>query len=657
MFKNWSRWQLAFSGILLMLLIFLAIGEYLGWPFLAKPIEKSLTKILNQRVSIADHDFQVRFFGGIRMHIAQLDIAAPVWSKSSHLMIAKQLFLDIRYIDLWHAYRDQPLYIQRLQADYLDANVERLLDGRNSWQSKTNSTSKTASVILPSFGRLAVTKGQLHYVDALLLADVNADFSLDNAASNKTQKGSTLNLNANGIYKKLPLKITLITTAQLPTSTNTLQKLPIALIELKATIDSTMISFNGTTTDILHLSDFKGNFDSNGQSLAAVGDFLGITLPTTSAFNMHGLINKTKEDWHVSVDGLQIGASRLNGKFIYNNHLMVPLLKGRLGGTKLLLTDLGPAIGAVPGATKRNKVLPSRPFDLASLRKMDAEVLIDIEYIDMNTRFLAPLRPLRCNLQLKEGILTLKNLDARTSEGSLMGDISLDGRSTKALWDANLQWSNVRLEHWVRQKRAHKSLPYITGKLNGKAVLKGQGRSTAEILASLNGSFLSEIQHGSLSHFVIEAAGLNLVQALGVLFVGDDLLPLQCAVVSLEVKTGVFRPKVMLFDTSDSTIWVDGDLSLAAEVLNLRAIVLPKDFSLISLRTPLNITGTFANPHVSLDKKPIGLKLAGSVLLGLLNPLAAVIPLFDSGDATEAKRRSAGCKQFMQNKPIKSTIH
>ena len=116
----------------------------------------------------------------------------------------------------------------------------------------------------------------------------------------------------------------------------------------------------------------------------------------------------------------------------------------------------------------------------------------------------------------------------------------------------------------------------------------------------------------------------------------------------LLAKNGVFTPRVMVVDTTDSTVWVDGSLSLATEKLNLRAMALPKDFSPLTLRVPLYVKGSFANPQVTLDKKPIGLKLATSVLLAIINPLAAAIPLLDSGDTKEAKKRAAICSSLMQ---------
>ena len=51
----------------------------------------------------------------------------------------------------------------------------------------------------------------------------------------------------------------------------------------------------------------------------------------------------------------------------------------------------------------------------------------------------------------------------------------------------------------------------------------------------------------------------------------------------------------------------------------------------LALCTQLRLRGSFANPDVSLEKGPMGLKLVTSFLLAMVNPLAALIPLFDPG--------------------------
>ena len=666
-----KKWNI-FAVLIAALIIGVALGEYAGWPFLAAPLEKQLSSLTNRQVRLSISEainsqsnnnqaskaakFQVKFLGGVTLKTTKLHIAAPAWSSKPYFVDANNIRLKLRYIDIWWAYRGQPLHIQSMQATTLSSYIERKADGRASWHFRNKPRDPNKPIRLPTFDQLLLKNALLHIEDAPLKSNIEAQLSLVSNTvkgdSNATKKdspvsnNSKLTANATGRFKDLPLKIKLVSSGDLPTGTGESKKLP-ADITFSANIGRANLSFKGSTKDMMHPSNFAGDYKLSGPSLAAVGDLVGVTLPTTAEFSTNGSVEKQDLIWNTKINQMAIGGSRLNGRFSYDKSLATPLLKGKLAG-KLVITDLGPAFGANADDKNPNKVLPSRPFDLASLRKMNADIMIDMQYLDLKTRFLEPLKPLQAHLQLNNAVLTLKKIKTLTAGGQLTGDMGLDGRGSKALWDANLAWNGVRLEHWVKQKRADGLPPYISGRLNGKADLKGQGKSTAEILASLDGSIRSELNQGAVSHLGIEVAGLDVAQSIGVLFKGDEALPVQCAVVDLQAKNGVFTPRVMVVDTTDTTVWVDGSLSLATEKLNLRAMALPKDFSPLTLRVPLNVTGNFANPQVSLEKKPVGLKLATSVLLAIINPLAAVIPLLDSGDTKEAKQRAAGCKNLMQ---------
>jgi uncharacterized protein involved in outer membrane biogenesis len=144
--------------------------------------------------------------------------------------------------------------------------------------------------------------------------------------------------------------------------------------------------------------------------------------------------------------------------------------------------------------------------------------------------------------------------------------------------------------------------------------------------------------------------GLDLAQSLGVYFKGDNALVLDCALADLGVAAGTLLPRLLVLDTSDSTVWVDGSVSLATEQMDLRAVVAPKDFSILTLRSPLHIQGSLSQPKVSVEKGPLGLKLGSALLLGLLNPLAAILPLVDVGSRTQARANAAGCEVRMHHK-------
>ena len=784
-------WGLALLGGLLVLVAGLAVGEWMGWPILAGPLQRSLSQQLHRTVSLqavsdgqkdatspavdtaatpastpasqptskptsksastpsanraanppsaasvplpaaapaitalqtpVPPGFRVRFLGGVHLTAPWLTVAAPDWSAAPYLMQAQDLVLDLRYADLWRAWRGQPLLIQGLQARRLDAHLERQADGRVSWQFGPDRVPDPAvpPPSLPVVERLAVVQGHVQVQDVPDLLSLQADLSVVDAAT--PALGSLLQVNGRGQFRGLPLTLALTASGALPgaqTDTRVAAQsdpavgAPAVPLTLTARIGRASLSFEGSATDPVKLLGLAGRFTLQGPSLAAVGDPLRVTLPTTAAFRSRGRLARRADGWYVLIDDATVGTSQLSGAFAYYTDRAVPLLAGRLGGKRLHLADLGPAVGlapkvpagaaaatglslageqtaaltgvlpaplpaalpasvtavtpavqpGLPPATGRapalvdrrhpGKVLPDRPFDLAALRVMDADVLIDFAEADLNTRWLEPLRPLHGHLLLAGGVLALRDLDARTAQGRLGGQVQLDGRDSVALWTADLRWDRVRLESWVHQAQGDNRAPYISGQLDGRAKLTGQGRSTAEILASLKGSTHTELTGGAISHLAVEVAGLDVAQALGLMVVGDDALPVGCAVADLVVDRGVFRPRVMVLDTTDSALWVDGSLSLATETMDLRGVVSPKDFSPLALRSPLHVQGSFANPKLSLELGRLAPRVAASALLALVNPLAALLPLIDTGDTDRAARAASSCRALMERHTV-----
>ena len=655
------RWRLIGAGVLAAAVVGVGVCEAMGWPFLAAPMQRWIGKTIARPVAFSEDPavqpkVKIHVLGGIDITAAYIMIGAPAWSAAPHMLLARDARMTLGYMDLWRASRGEPLRIRELRAAQLDSHIERLADGRASWQlGKVSDTPDTAEIPsrVPGFGLLQVDAGSMVYRDALAAVDLDAKFSLvDGAAqADAAASGAGFQFQAGGTYRKLPMKVELKTTGVLPVIAEDAAAVALP-VTLEARVGGARMSFKGTATDALNFTALKGRFSVQGPSLAAVGDPLHVTLPTTGPFHAEGLIAKQGAVWNVVAEQVSIGASRLAGAFTYDPRSRVPVLAGRLTGSKLQLADLGPAVGAPAAAASaptrvnatRGRVLPDRPFDLPALRAMDANVLIDIADLDLGSGFLEPLKPLRTHLVLAGGVLTLREIDARTGQGQLGGTVQLDGRGAQALWTADLRWAGVRLESWIHQKRADSAPPFATGSLNGQARVAGQGKSTAAILGSMRGGVRMQLVDGTISHLAVEAAGLDIAQGLGVLIKGDDALPVQCSVVDLVAEQGVLRPRVLVLDTRDSALWIDGSISLANEAMDLRVIVTPKDFSPLALRTPLHVRGTFADPSISLDKGQLGARLGASALLGLINPLAALIPFIDTGNSADAKRGADDCR-------------
>lgn len=295
-------------------------------------------------------------------------------------------------------------------------------------------------------------------------------------------------------------------------------------------------------------------------------------------------------------------------------------------------------------------MLPDKKLDIPSLTAMNAKVKVDIDQFDLGTKALAPLSKLQSELVLQDGSLALRDLRAIAPEGRLTGTTRLEGRGAAALWSADLTLGGVELARWLLVKRTDSERPpsaqpdssaapppqaYISGKLAARLIVSGKGRSTAEILASINGQADLSVRGGTVSRLVIEAFGVDLAQGLGVLLSGDDALPMRCARLQVVVNDGVATVQRGVLDNSDSTLALIGGLSLRDETLDLKAVAKPKDMSLFTLRSPLRVTGAWSTPSIALEGDKLAARALAAVVLGSLAGPAALLPFVDLGSNSD----------------------
>ena len=664
------RVGMSIAAVVAVLVVAIGVCEWWGWPFLARPIENTLASTLDRKVALraadaasapSQRDIRIRFFGGLSVAAPHLEIGAPAWSRAPHMLLASDGALQLRYIDLWRARDGAPLRIRRLEAERLDAIVERTADGRASWQfgARPAADDEKKKTALPDFDRLHVGDGRFSYRDEALQADIKGRFTLlDGGDAPPPDRPNGLRVDAEGRYRDRPLKAELRSIGVLPWIAKDAAVRPVPLM-IEVSSGAARFRFDGSATDLMNLAGLGGRFALSGPSLAAIGDPIGVTLPTTHPFRSAGALQKQSEVWNVRIEDWTVGDSRLNASLRYDGGRAVPLLEGRVGGAKLLLSDLGPAIGAdskgeakaapkaaAAASAPGGRVLPDRAFDLPSLRAMDANVLLNFAELDLNSERIEPLRPLRAHLTLRSGVLKIDDIEARTGAGSLRGSVGLDGTAARAVWRTDLHWEGVHLDRWIKQSRPDGQPPYVSGELRGYAKLEGRGRSTAEILGGMGGQLRTELRHGTISHLAMEAAGLDLAQALGVFVRGDRPLAVHCGLADLRADKGVLTPRALVVDTSDSVVWFDGTVSLADEALDLRAVVTPKDFSPLSLRAPLRVRGTLGDPKFALEAGRLVPRIGAAGLLALLNPLAAIVPFIEIG--TKDAADGNGCAALVK---------
>ena len=102
----------------------------------------------------------------------------------------------------------------------------------------------------------------------------------------------------------------------------------------------------------------------------------------------------------------------------------------------------------------------------------------------------------------------------------------------------------------------------------------------------------------------------------------EDVTDINCMVARFTIEDGLARTDGVLVDTRRITIGAAGTLNLENEKLNLVIAPRPKRTSLVSLTSPVRVTGTMAAPKVAVTVLPRDrtLSTTGRLLTGLINP-------------------------------------
>ncbi len=656
-------------GTALTMLLALSISEAVGWRFLRGPLATWLSEQLDRSVSLQG-PFRLRLLTAPRVEVGRLTVAHPTWAartrgRDAHMVEAVRLNLEVTWREALSALRSgrwQDIRLSEVSVGALTLDLLRNEAGLANWQLGTPGHTEAppsaapSSPTVPDIGELRVAAGRLRLLDEPLRLQLTAAVTTREArhagAASGLDEAGGLVATAAGRHRGHPFKLSLASSGVLPLLRHdgTAEAVP---IRLEAQAGASRLAFEGRSRDVLRLHALDGHVQVSGPSMGSFGDVLDVSLPTTAAFRLTGRLLKEADEWSLQQAKLSVGESRLGGHFRFKRQTgRPPLLSGLLTGPNLALRDLGPSIGVPVGGAPvppppPGKVLPTKPLHAAALRELEAQVEVRLERLSLGAWFEQPLAPLHAKLNLRGGVLRIHDLDTATAQGALRGDLQLDGRSDTLRWQGQLNWRDIHLERWLHAPNRFADRPergFVAGRLAGRASFAGQGNSVADLMATLDGQVLTWIEEGRLSRLLIEGAGLHLVEALGLWLTGDEHTDLRCGVARLNIEDGVAQANPIVLDTGASTLLMSGQVGLARESLRLSVTSTPRHPTLFSLRSPIDIRGTFSQPTWQIRGSALGAKAGSAVLLGLITPLAALLPLIDpGGDA-------AGCAELLARK-------
>ena len=283
--------------------------------------------------------------------------------------------------------------------------------------------------------------------------------------------------------------------------------------------------------------------------------------------------------------------------------------------------------------------LPTRAFDLARLRAMDADVQLDAADI------IAPRLPvsaMRVRITLEDGVLTLDPLRFAVAGGRMAGSVRLDASADPIRARAELQARALELPRlFPDSEMVQDSMGTIAGDLQ----LQGSGNSVAAMLGASSGRLDLAMGRGRISNLLLEMAGLDIAEVLQFLLSEDQTVQIHCAYAQFAVEDGLMRTDTLALDTTDTVIFGEGSIDLGHELLDLQLTPRPKDSSIAALRVPLQVSGTLRDPDIAPEGGPLALRALAGAALYALAPPAALLALVETGPG-----RTTTCDPAVDNR-------
>lgn len=633
------RWAFIVGASLsALVLVLVLVVLFFPWNTLREPVNRYLSEKTGRRFEITrrlDVDLGWRT---ATVRLDGIEFANPSWARDPYLLKAERAEVELR---LWPLLR-QTVVIPRLMLVSPTVGLQMEKDGRRTW-ALGKDTSDEGTV--PTIGLVQVDRGAIDVLATHLGVDLHADVDFDSARGEMP-----LNYRIKGTYQRQPL------TAQGRTG-NVLQLTeagqPPFPLEIDAAAGQTKLKAKGTVAALSGLDGIDASFDVRGQSLGDLYRLLGIALPETSPYALSGRLHKRAALWEAKGMKGKLGLSDIGGDMQFDQGQKVPQLAGSLRSAVMDMDDLGPLIGlpptersakAVEGVTpppsadpvKRasragGKVLPTATLDFERLRAMNADVRYTADRI-RNVREM-PLDKGSVHVTLQDGVLTLDPLDLGVASGKLVGAIRIDAAQSPADIRASLEIRALQLNRLIPKIE---TLRTSFGRLDGRINLSGRGNSVASWLGGASGDVSAITGRGAFSNLLLEFMGLDGAEIVKFLLRGDNNVTLRCAAVAFDVDKGLMTGRSLVFDTTDTVFHAEGQASLANETLDFVVRQEPKDMSILSLRTPLVIGGTFGSPKGGVEAAPLAARGLAALALGAINPLLALAATIETGPGEDA---------------------
>ena len=505
----------------------------------------------------------------------------------------------------------------------------------------------------PKIGKLEITDGTARVLIPKLKADFTANIATRNAQG-ASDEGEQIVADVKGTYAEQQIEAHMIGGALLSLRD---KKTPWP-IDLALVNGPTKLSLSGTLQDPVALAGANLTLTASGPDMGLLEQLTGFPIPKTLPYQI-----ATKLDL-LGLDRIRLtdmrgrmGESDIEGNLEVEPEAQAaepgkkakPVARADLRSARVKLTDFAGFLGATPGtSTSKNatpaqreaaarasagpKLLPDTPIKVPVLTWADVHLNYKGEHITGRS---VPLDNVAVRMDLVDGRINIHPLSFGVGKGRLLANADVVPVSdSQVRAKADLKLENVDVSRLMAATHTFQG----AGAISGIGAFEGTGNSVATLLGTGNGEVKMAMTGGDLSALMVDLSGLQfgkaLLSALGV----PEREQIECFVGVLALRRGLLDFQAMTLQTKDSLINVDGTISLVKEAIDLSLKTDSRHFTVGSLPTRLNISGTFRHPDITPGAQ--GVTRAGAVAgLGVLFAPLALLPTVQFGTSAEEDAR------------------
>lgn len=533
--------------------------------------------------------------------------------------------------------------------------LEKFAEDRKNWEFPAFSKAATVSTAVvpsdrhnfPVIGRMVLKDGTLVYRD--VDKKLNLTLTLSTAeGSSGDDAGARLALKGEGMLQGKTFSIS-ADGGSLAFLRGKSEPYP---LKLEIIMGNTRAMIDGSFADPVKLKGIDATLELKGDNLADLFHLTTIPLPPSPPYSLTGHLTEKDDVWNFQGFNGKVGDSDLAGDLSFDTSGERGFVKAMLTSNRLDMDDLAGFIGAPPSTkagetaspeqkqqaaarAASSRLLPDVPINLTRLRATDMDVTLKAKKVNAPGW---PMQDLLVRFDLREGLLKLDPLSFGMADGRLEGALVLDGRDDIPRVETNLTVKRMSLKQYFQNTQF---AALSSGHFGGRIILKGEGRSLADVLSTSDGRITLLMAGGSVSLLLVEAAGIDIGEASSLLLGKDKATHIRCAVGDFGVQDGVLASDLFVLDTDDTNLDGEARINLKDESIDARMEAHPKDISIGATRTPVTISGRLKNPSIGLDPAELGARAGtAAVLSAFLTPLAALIPFIEFGLGEDSDCRS-----------------